>query len=82
MDMLGSTEGIRLVCQRLPTEAFDVEGTTIVVFTDGPALLFHGTADGWKLFTKSTGDYFHQRWRVVRSPSREAPSAIPNPCEL
>lgn len=38
-----------------------VEGTMIVVFTDGPALLFHETADGWKLFTLSTGDYFRQK---------------------
>ncbi len=38
-----------------------VEGTMMVVFTDGPALLFHETADGWKLFTKSTGDYFRQK---------------------
>ncbi len=37
-----------------------VEGAMIVVFTDGPALLFHETADGWKLFTKSTGSYFRQ----------------------
>ncbi len=59
--MLGSAEGVRFGCQRSPTEAFDVEGTMIVVFTDGPALLFHGTADGWKLFTKSTGDYFRQK---------------------
>lgn len=32
----------------------------IVVFTDGPALLFHETADGWKLFTKSTSSYFRK----------------------
>jgi len=38
-----------------------IEGTMIVVFTDGPALLFHETADGWKLFTKSTGEYFRQK---------------------
>ena len=38
----------------------EVEGAMIVVFTDGPALLFHETADGWKLFTKSTGSYFRE----------------------
>jgi len=37
-----------------------VEGDMIVVFTDGPALLFHETADGWKLFTKSTSSYFRE----------------------
>jgi hypothetical protein len=37
-----------------------VEGAMIVVFTDGPALLFHETSDGWKLFTKSTGSYFRE----------------------
>lgn len=37
-----------------------VEGTMIVVFTDGPALLFHETANGWKLFTKSTSSYFRE----------------------
>lgn len=38
-----------------------VEGTMMVVFTDGPALMFHETADGWKLFTLSTSDYFRQK---------------------
>lgn len=37
-----------------------VEGAMIVVFTSGPALLFHETSDGWKLFTKSTGNYFRE----------------------
>jgi len=37
-----------------------VEGTMIVVCTDGPALLFHETANGWKLFTKSTSSYFRE----------------------
>lgn len=38
-----------------------VEGTMMVVYTDGPALLFHETADGWKLFTKAPADYFRQK---------------------
>jgi hypothetical protein len=38
-----------------------VEGAMMVVFTDGPALLFHETADGWKLFTLSTPGYFRQQ---------------------
>ena len=38
-----------------------VEGTMMVVFTDGPALLFHETTDGWKLFTKSTAEYFRRQ---------------------
>ena len=38
-----------------------VEGTMMVVFTDGPALLFHETANGWRLFTKSTPDYFRRQ---------------------
>ncbi len=37
-----------------------VEGTMMVVFTDGPALLFHETDAGWKLFTKAPSDYFRQ----------------------
>ncbi len=37
-----------------------VEGAMIVVVTDKPALLFHETADGWKLFTKSTSSYFRE----------------------
>jgi hypothetical protein len=39
----------------------EVEGTMMVVFTDGPALLFHETADGWKLFTLSTPEYFREQ---------------------
>ncbi|MHC4167443.1 MAG: hypothetical protein ACYSWQ_10835 [Planctomycetota bacterium] len=35
-----------------------VEGTLMLVRTDGRAYLFHETAAGWKLFTVAPADYF------------------------
>jgi len=36
----------------------EIEGTMMLVRTDGPALLFHETAQGWKLFTRAPREYF------------------------
>lgn len=36
----------------------EIEGTMMVVRTNGPALLFHETAQGWKLFTRAPREYF------------------------
>lgn len=36
----------------------EVEGTLLLVRTDGRAFLFHETAAGWKLFTVAPADYF------------------------
>jgi len=36
----------------------EIEGTMMLVRTNGPALLFHETAKGWKLFTIAPPEYF------------------------
>ena len=36
----------------------EIEGTMMLVHTSGPALLFHETAQGWKLFTRASPEYF------------------------
>ncbi len=36
----------------------EIEGTMMLVRTNGPDLLFHETAQGWKLFTIASGEYF------------------------
>lgn len=36
----------------------EIEGTMVLVRTNGPALLFHETAQGWRLFTIASGEYF------------------------
>ena len=36
----------------------EIKGTTMLVRTNGRALLFHETAKGWKLFTIAPPEYF------------------------
>jgi len=36
----------------------EIEGTMMLVRTNGPAFLFHETAKGWKLFTRASSEYF------------------------
>ncbi len=44
--------------EKLATLGVQIEGTMMLVRTNGPALLFHETAQGWKLFTRAPGEYF------------------------
>ncbi len=44
--------------EKLATFGVQIEGTMMLVRTNGPALLFHETAQGWKLFTRAPGEYF------------------------